>query len=274
VKSLPKKAVPMFHVQDVRATVAWYESIGFKVVATYGNESGDNFSFAIVSFGSSEVMFNTQGKPSDKWRREVDLYVYTDNVDEIYESLKDRVDVVEPPHDTFYGMREVIIRDLNRFWITFGQESVFAVLMGGISEGNPLRVREALHRKAVMNDTLNVAFAFASAAENRNDEILALLKEAGAQPPPHVDAATLESYAGTYKGEHDFGIEITVKDGRLFGATPGNQPMSLWPLDHMTFRPVAIANAKLIFNSQGANTTGLTMVQDDFNIELKKQEAQ
>jgi hypothetical protein len=27
---------------------------------------------------------------------------------------------VEGLHDTFYGMREFIIRDLNRFWITFG----------------------------------------------------------------------------------------------------------------------------------------------------------
>ena len=28
------------------------------------------------------------------------------------------------PHDTHYGMRELIIRDLNRFWITFGQHVV------------------------------------------------------------------------------------------------------------------------------------------------------
>lgn len=35
-----------------------------------------------------------------------------------------RVDVFEGLHDTFYGMREFIIRDLNRFWITFGQEVI------------------------------------------------------------------------------------------------------------------------------------------------------
>ena len=29
--------------------------------------------------------------------------------------------MVEDLHDTFYGMREFIIRDLNGFWITFGQ---------------------------------------------------------------------------------------------------------------------------------------------------------
>ena len=111
----------MIHVPDVRATVAWYEGIGFKVVATHGEETHDNFSFAIVSFGETQVMFSTDGETSDKWRREVDLYVYTDNIDELYENLKDRVDVVETPHDTFYGMRELIIRDVNRFWITFGK---------------------------------------------------------------------------------------------------------------------------------------------------------
>lgn len=116
-----KKVVPMIHVPDVSATVDWYQQIGFEVRATYEDETGDNLSFALVRFGETEVMFNTDGETSDKWRREVDLYVYTDNVDELYEKLKDRVDVVEAPHDTFYGAREVIIRDLNRFWITFGQ---------------------------------------------------------------------------------------------------------------------------------------------------------
>ena len=118
---MSKSVVPMIHVPDVRATVDWYQSIGFNVVATYGNES-DGLSFGIVSFGDSQVMFSQGGETSTKRRREVDLYVYTDAVDELYERLKDRIDVVEGPHNTFYGMREVIIRDLNRFWITFGQE--------------------------------------------------------------------------------------------------------------------------------------------------------
>ena len=114
--------VPMIHVPDVRATVNWYESIGFRAVATYDNGTPDGLSFAILAFGNGQVMFNQGGTTSDKRRREVDLYVYVENVDEFYERLKDRVDVIERPHDTFYGMREVIIRDLNRFWITFGQE--------------------------------------------------------------------------------------------------------------------------------------------------------
>ena len=77
--------------------------------------------WASLSFGNSEVMLNEGGKASTQHRREVDLYALTENVDELYRRLKDRVEVVEGPHDTFYGMREFIIRDINRFWITFGQ---------------------------------------------------------------------------------------------------------------------------------------------------------
>lgn len=36
---MSKNVVPMIHVPDVCATVDWYQSIGFHVVATYGNES-------------------------------------------------------------------------------------------------------------------------------------------------------------------------------------------------------------------------------------------
>jgi hypothetical protein len=114
----------MIHVPDVRATVDWYEQIGFAVRATYGNGTATGLSFAIMTFGESEVMFNQGGATSDKHRREVDLYVEAENVDELYERVKDRVDVVETPGDKFYGMREFIIRDLNRFWLTFGEEIV------------------------------------------------------------------------------------------------------------------------------------------------------
>jgi uncharacterized glyoxalase superfamily protein PhnB len=119
---MSKNVVSMIHVPDVRATVAWYQSVGFQTVNTYDNGTPDGLSFAIMSFGEGQVMFNQGGESSDKRRREVDLYIYTEGVDELYSRLKDRVDVVESPHDTFYGMRELIIRDLNRFWITFAQD--------------------------------------------------------------------------------------------------------------------------------------------------------
>ena len=118
---MQKKVVPMFHVPNVRRTVDWYRDIGFDVTVTY-DDAADGLSFAMMSFGSGEVMFNSGGRLSDSHRREVDLYVYTEDVDGLHDRIKDQVDIVEGPHNMFYGMREVIVRDLNGFWITFGQE--------------------------------------------------------------------------------------------------------------------------------------------------------
>jgi hypothetical protein len=270
VNSEFKRVVPMIHVPDVRATVEWYKQIGFEVVATYGDGTGENFSFAILSFGQTRVMFNTDGEPSDKHRREVDLYVYTDNVDELYETLKNRVDVIDAPCDRFYGMRELIIRDLNRFWITFGQQTVFDALVEGIYEGDLERVRTALQSGTLKQDSLNVCFAFASATEKRDEEVLTLLREAGAQPLPQVDLRTLESYAGSYRGEHGAAAEVTVKDGRLFVTSAGEQTMSLWPLDQIKFTFVAMADAMLTFNVENGKTLGLILNLEGHPVTLNK----
>ena len=118
---MQQSVVPMIHVPDVRATVEWYESVvGFTLVRM--NEEDGEMNGALMRYGNADVMLNAGGKSSDAWRREVDLYVHAEGgVDELYARLKGKVDVVEEPHDTFYGMREVILRDCNRFWITFGE---------------------------------------------------------------------------------------------------------------------------------------------------------
>lgn len=264
---MSKNVVPMIHVPDVRATVDWYESIGFNVVATYGNESG-GLSFAIVSFGDGQVMFNQGGETSTKRRREVDLYVYTDDADDLYERLKDRVDLIEGPHNTFYGMREVIIRDVNRFWITFGQENGFGFLMRGASEGKPELVRQALDTELLQLETLSVALAVA--LEKENAEVVELLKNAGAIPPSEIALETLQSYAGKYKSTHGPEVEITVDNGKLF-ARPGSQQLvSLWPLNQTTFKPAAFDGAKVIFQVENGKMVGLTFIQDGHETEFKK----
>jgi catechol 2,3-dioxygenase-like lactoylglutathione lyase family enzyme len=264
---MSQNVVPMIHVPDVRATVNWYESIGFRVVATYGNES-DGFSFALVAFGDSQVMFSQGGEPSTKRRREVDLYVYTDDVDDLYERLKDRVDLVKSPHNTFYGMREVIIRDVNRFWITFGQENGYGFLMRGVIEEKPELVRQALDTGLLQLETLHVALAVA--LEKENAEIVELLKNAGAIAPPAVALETLQSYAGKYKSAHGPEVAITVENGKLF-AKPGSQQLvGLWPLDQTTFKPAAFDGAKVIFLVEDGKTVGLTFVQDGHENEFKK----
>jgi uncharacterized glyoxalase superfamily protein PhnB len=93
--------------------------VGFELLKTY--EDDGNINWALLSFGNDSVMFNAGGSSSNAERREVDLYLQVANVDEVFHSLKDRVEIHDGPSNRFYGMRELIIRDLNRFWVTFGQ---------------------------------------------------------------------------------------------------------------------------------------------------------
>src|SRR6185295_19160127 len=178
-EAMIERVTPMIHVPDVAATVEWYRDIGFAVDATYGHD-GEGMSFAVLSFGSTQVMFNQGGRPSKRERREVDLYIYANNIDDIYERLKDRVDVIDGPHDTFYGAREFIIRDCNRFWITFGQTSAFGMLMNAVQAGDAEAVRAALDA-AIVADGLNPqrltnALAAAADGDDKNDQIIEMLK--------------------------------------------------------------------------------------------------
>ena len=258
---MAERVVPMIHVPDVRATVEWYQSIGFTVIETYGDD-GDGLSFAVLSFGSSRVMFNSGGQSSSSHRRDIDLYVYTSNVDEIYERLKDRVEVIEGPHDKFYGMREFLIRDLNRFWMTFGQTSYSEFLMSAVWERNAESVRVALDRGGLnLNpETLTRALAAASTGDNRSVEIAKMLETAGAIPPPEVDVEILESYAGKFQGQKGFEINVTFREGRLFAELGSQQPLSLMAVDRITFKPVAFDDyGTLIFDIEAGKTTGCVL---------------
>lgn len=261
--------VPMIHVPDVRATVEWYQSIGFSTVNTYGNDAR-GLSFAILSFGETKVMFNQGGQASTRLRREVDLYIYTNNTDDIYKRLKDRVEVVEGPHDTFYGMRELIIRDLNRFWLTFGEPSPFRSLMSGVRDSNIELVRATLENTDFKPETLTAALAAAASGEI-NPMVIELLKKAGASPPAPVDDEKLRSYVGRYRSEQGFEINVTFRDGTLFAQGGDDQLMSLFALDSVTFRPTEWDDyGTLTFKVEGAKVVGCLIRHMSVEMELKR----
>ena len=109
----------MIRVPDVQAAADWYRSIGFTVLETVEEDGVANW--ADLSFGSDRVMLAAGGRASSAENRDVDLYAYVDDVEELYRRLKDRVEIGEHLIDTFYGHRTFVIRDLNGFWITFAQ---------------------------------------------------------------------------------------------------------------------------------------------------------
>ncbi len=89
---------------------AWYQAVGFKLLRT--NEEDGEANWAALSFGNSEVMLSSGGKPSAENRREVDLYITVDRVNDIYRRIQEKAPIVEGLHHTFYNMREFMVRDI------------------------------------------------------------------------------------------------------------------------------------------------------------------
>jgi catechol 2,3-dioxygenase-like lactoylglutathione lyase family enzyme len=115
------RIVPMLHVPDVKASASWYQSIGFELRSTH-EEPGCPMDWALLSFGSSEVMLSLGGRPPPSSpRRDADLYVHVDDLEKRFREIEGKAELVEPIHDTEYGMREFIIKDPNGFWLTFGE---------------------------------------------------------------------------------------------------------------------------------------------------------
>jgi hypothetical protein len=112
-----RKGVPMISVLDIAATLDWYVSIGFREIERH--EEDGVVDFGMVSFGRAELMLLPGGRPGP---HDVSLWFYTDRVDELYQLLKSRqLEFAEEIYDTFYGVREFGILDLNEYALYFIQ---------------------------------------------------------------------------------------------------------------------------------------------------------
>jgi uncharacterized glyoxalase superfamily protein PhnB len=124
---MPEQIVPMIHVPSVGAAIDWYASIGFEIRNVNRACDGGDIDWALLRLGQSDIMFNAGGHASSAHRREFDLYIRVDDVEVVRARVEGKAEIVESLHDTFYGAREFTIRDLNGFWITFGQRAVGSI---------------------------------------------------------------------------------------------------------------------------------------------------
>lgn len=155
-----------------------------------------------------------------------------------------------------------------RLLLEKGAEGADDVLMSGVQENKEEVVKMALDSGKVKPDALTAALAFSTNANTA--PISELLKKAGATPPLEIDAATLQTYAGKYKGETGTEATITVKEGKLFVAGFGPQVIPLMPLDKTTFRPIAFAGISFAFNVEGEKVVSMTFKQGTTSNVMKR----
>lgn len=178
--------------------------------------------------------------------------------------------------DTFYGataMTWALDNDhyeVVRLLLQKGADGADDVLMTGTRSSNADLVKMALDSGRATPQTMTVALAVSTGNE-KNAGIVEMLKKAGAVPPLEVDAATLQSYVGKYKGEPGPEISITMKDGKLF-ASLGRESQPLMALEKTKFRPLAFGGITLTFNVEGDKVVGMTFKQGQNTSQLKRVE--
>ena len=145
------------------------------------------------------------------------------------------------------------------------------VLMRGVRENNDEFVKMALERGGIKPEGLTAALALTSADPKRTAAV-EMLKKAGATPPLEVDAATLQSYAGKYKGDPGPEFMLVVKEGKLLATGLGRQDIALMALDKTTFRPLAFGGITLAFNVEGDKVVGLAFKQGADTTQMKRVE--
>ena len=134
-----KKLTPNMMVKDVRESVKFYTDIlGFSlnIVVPEGSKTIDNelkdgkkYVYAMVSRDDVYIMLMNkdvfgEDLPMLKGTligASVSFYCDVDNINEVYNSLKDKVDIIIDLHNTWYGMQEFYIKDCNGYILGFAE---------------------------------------------------------------------------------------------------------------------------------------------------------
>ena len=106
-------------VPDIPKTIQWYESIGFRCIAT-NLEIGCELDWALIDWDGARFMLYPEGRNEYGATKDAGLYFDVPSIDEIIPVIKMKAELIEINEETFYGKREVVFKDINGFQLTFG----------------------------------------------------------------------------------------------------------------------------------------------------------
>lgn len=112
--------IPMIWTSELRETIDFYVSnLGFVC-----GDSSDEWGWAALFNGKCELMVAKPNEhtPFEKPQFTGTFYIRTDEVDELWAQLKDKVRICYEIENFEWGMREFAIYDNNGYMIQFGQD--------------------------------------------------------------------------------------------------------------------------------------------------------
>ena len=114
------RLTPIIYTSDIQATIDFYvKKLDFECLA---NEK--DWGWARIRLDNADIMIS---KPNNHIKFVEpnftgSFYFKTDNADDIWSRIKDRVKVCYPIEDFDYGMREFAIYDNNGYILQFGHD--------------------------------------------------------------------------------------------------------------------------------------------------------
>ncbi len=134
-----KRLIPNMAVEDIRKTVGYYiENFGFKLIMAVSEDKSDmgdelvegkEYIWANVTSGDVGFMFQRVdsfkedvGDYFDTLGSSVSFYVEVEDVDALYDSVKNSVEIHKKIETTWYGMREFYVKDCNGYILAFSQQ--------------------------------------------------------------------------------------------------------------------------------------------------------
>jgi uncharacterized glyoxalase superfamily protein PhnB len=113
-----KNLKPMLEVTDLDETIGFYRDVlGFECLNRMQG-------WAALRHGCVEIMLSLPNAhiPFERPIFTGSFYFYPDDVDALWNQLKDKTTIVYPIENFYYGMREFAIRDNNGYCLQFGNE--------------------------------------------------------------------------------------------------------------------------------------------------------
>jgi uncharacterized glyoxalase superfamily protein PhnB len=120
---------PNVIVDDVNKTVDYYvNNLGFNFITSVPQEG--SYNWAMVMRDQVTVMFQSlqslqEDLPELKIKQKGSIgtfFIEVDNIEGLYQSMKDKVTILGKIRVTFYGKKEFTIQDLNGYFLTFAED--------------------------------------------------------------------------------------------------------------------------------------------------------
>ncbi len=122
-----KKLTPLLFVEKIEPVLPfWTQHLGF--IKTVEVPEGDHLGFVILQQGTTEVMYQTYASVEkdmpailpDVRKGPTFLYIEVDNLDALKPALRS-AETYMPERTTFYGSREIGVKDPADHFLTFAQ---------------------------------------------------------------------------------------------------------------------------------------------------------